>query len=88
MEPMVVRLVGDFDMTNRAELVHCFHLYKAGDRVVVDLSDVTFLDSSGVNALVQTMARGVVLVRGPLSPIAKRVLELTGVIQLMEPAST
>lgn len=55
--------------------------------VVVDLSQITFLDSSGVRALVAgnhalTSRSAELVLRGP-SPNVRRVLEITGLTQLL-----
>ena len=53
--------------------------------VVVDLSDVTFIDSSGVSVLVtvQKWANGRLMV-GPLHPTVRRVFEMTGLLDVMK----
>jgi anti-anti-sigma factor len=46
--------------------------------VIVDLSEVTFMDSTGVNSLVKAKRDGIdVQLRSP-GPLAARVIELTG----------
>ena len=80
----VVRLVGEVDMATSpavkntlAELVEGGHL-----AVVVDLSEVTFMDSSGLHALVDAQRRlsesgGKVVLRKP-GPAVDRLLQITG----------
>lgn len=54
-----------------------------GDAVVLDLSEVTFMDSSGLAALVDASSGGRrVEVRRP-SPIVRRVIEMTGLDGLL-----
>ena len=59
---------------------------EAHSPALVDLSGVTFLDSSGLNALVDARQRGqdpdVSLVLLNPSPVCRRVLELTGLNRL------
>jgi len=81
----VVRLVGDVDMATSpavknalAELVEGGHL-----AVVVDLSEVTFMDSSGLHVLVDMQRRlsdagGKVVLRKP-GPAVGKLLQITGV---------
>jgi anti-anti-sigma factor len=80
---VVVRIQGDLDMSNADALTDA--LTKAsvvGHPVVADLTDVTFIDSSAITALV-TSARAITasgnrLELGPRSAVVERVLEITG----------
>ncbi|NUT95272.1 MAG: STAS domain-containing protein [Saccharothrix sp.] len=81
----VIRLVGEIDMTNaeavHAELLGCLERTSAG--VVVDLTDVTFLASSGLSALVAARSeaerRGVGLAVAAAGRAVLRPLEATRV---------
>ncbi len=80
----VVRLCGDVDMATSpvvkntlSELLDGGHL-----AVVVDLSEVTFMDSSGLHVLVDTHRRllesgGHVVLRKP-GPIVDKLLQISG----------
>lgn len=82
----VVRLVGELDLAYagpvRAALVGI-----AGPEVVVDLSDLTFIDASGLSALVA--ARGQMATEGHrlllvgAGSAVRRVFELTGLADLL-----
>ena len=79
-----LRLVGELDISNTQDLRDCFTaLVKAGqDRIVVDLSELDFIDSMGLGALVGGLKRlrgvgGEFLLKDP-SPRVLKVLELTG----------
>ena len=51
---LLVEIVGEIDMTTAPELAQTVERTPEGtELVVIDLSDVSFLDSSGLNALVQ-----------------------------------
>jgi stage II sporulation protein AA (anti-sigma F factor antagonist) len=57
-----------------------------GAVVVVDLGDVTFMDSSGLNALVMAHHAAPGHVRlGAVHPNVRRVLEIAGVIDIFAP---
>jgi anti-sigma B factor antagonist len=79
----VIELAGDIDVetarTLRAHIVDRFADSPA--RVVVDLSDVEFMDSSGLGALVSgwqlTRDNGMFRIAGA-NPIVRRVLSITG----------
>jgi anti-anti-sigma factor len=84
-----LRLAGELDLQVRAELnraiADAFTVGRTG--VVVDLTGVTFLDSSGLGALVQGYQRAVrdgsgYRIRGAEGVVA-RVLEISGVGDLL-----
>jgi anti-sigma B factor antagonist len=80
----VVHLHGEVDLFNASTLRRCLEeLAEAGEqRVVVDMADLGFIDSSGLGALVGGMRRlrragGEVVLRSPRGQAAK-LLEVTG----------
>ncbi|MEV4642486.1 STAS domain-containing protein [Actinoplanes sp. NPDC049548] len=54
-------------------------------RVEVDLADVTFMDSSGINVLVQHRIPGCDLVLADVPPRIRRVLEITALDHIFCP---
>jgi anti-sigma B factor antagonist len=80
---LVVEVVGEVDMTTASELSEALEAAPEGTTwVVIDLSEVSFLDSSGLNALVQ--ARRLLAERGlalrvvvPAEGAIRRVFEIT-----------
>ncbi len=79
----VVRVSGEVDISTHERLgEHLVNEADAGDFVVVDLSSCTFIDSSGIRALLlghkasQNSGRFAIVAT---SPQVARVLELTGV---------
>ncbi|MEV4534275.1 STAS domain-containing protein [Asanoa sp. NPDC049518] len=84
----VIRLRGDVDLDTHLEVERTIvaALKTGADSVVVDLSEVPFLDSSGVRALLQARNEALRLevrltVRDP-QPIVAQVLRLTQVAPL------
>jgi anti-anti-sigma factor len=81
----VLRLEGELDLSVAEELeqqlLHA--LRRADERLCVDLSEVTYLDSSSVRALLRVAAiahdRGKRVQITSASGISRRVLELAGV---------
>jgi stage II sporulation protein AA (anti-sigma F factor antagonist) len=72
-----VRIVGDLDMATALELRVALQPDDARP-IVIDLAETTFMDSSGLNALVAAWHLGtVVAVRHP-SPIVQRAIEISG----------
>jgi stage II sporulation protein AA (anti-sigma F factor antagonist) len=82
----VVRLVGEIDISNAEALgVELDHVIDgAGDRLVVDLGALEFMDSSGIALLLRTAARVTSLeLRNP-SEVVRRIIEYTGVADVLQ----
>jgi anti-anti-sigma factor len=85
-EGMALRVRGDLDMVSAAQLRDAISIFSDGrdGPVVLDVADVSFIDSSGINALVGARQGLVATGRGlelhGMSPSVRRVLELSGVI--------
>jgi anti-sigma B factor antagonist len=91
----VVRAVGEIDIASAEKLRDCLAEIPQGTHaVIVDLSEVTFLDSTGLSVLVAGWKRfsdedkptelRLVVVR----PVIERVLEVTGLAQVFPIFST
>src|ERR687884_394282 len=82
---------GEFDLGNAERLRHQWYQVIAEtepDRVIVDLSDVTFLDSAALSVLAalvkrQDLRHGSVAVLNP-SAFALRVMGITGLSRVVE----
>jgi stage II sporulation protein AA (anti-sigma F factor antagonist) len=77
----VVSLVGEFDMAEADAFSEWVDANVDGQReVVLDCSALTFLDSSGIRAIVTLASQtpGSVIIRRP-SPTVRTVLEIAGV---------
>ena len=83
-------LYGEFDIAAAADASRALHelLTRDVDAVVVDLSGLDFMDSTGVKFLVDgretALARGVKLLLVPGGDPVKRVLTVSGVTALFE----
>ncbi|MGW1863751.1 STAS domain-containing protein [Streptomyces collinus] len=81
----VVSVAGEIDHTSAGPLIEALELSALGDppRAVVDLRQVTFMDSSGINVLLgayrDITSEGGWLRLAGLQPSVMRVLELVGV---------
>lgn len=84
-----VHVSGEMDIVGSPDVLEAIHLVYAGgcDHVAVDLRDVTFLDSTGISALIagrkEADRRGgrLQIVNVPDTP--RRTLEITGVLDLL-----
>ncbi|HEU4540213.1 MAG TPA: STAS domain-containing protein [Jiangellaceae bacterium] len=79
--PAVVRLTGEIDLSNAARLQDQLSLLVEQGHVVVDLSEVTFIDSTGLTAFIvghrRAAAAGTGLHLAGASGTVQRLLELT-----------
>jgi anti-sigma B factor antagonist len=85
----VVRLRGEIDISNAEAIGARLELLVEGrsDRVVVDLSNLNFMDSSGIAMLLHVVDRfGSVAIRNPTN-VVRRIIESTGLTDIlpMEP---
>jgi anti-sigma B factor antagonist len=87
-EALVVALAGDCDLNSRDEMTETLlDAVRSGNTVMVDLSEVRFLDSSGLNALVTAYhaaieRAGNLYVVNATGTVAT-VLEITGILELL-----
>ena len=83
---VVIAVMGDVDLATAPELVECLRAHTDHD-VIVDLSGVGFLDSSGINALVQghnaLRDNGHTLRTTGEQTHVLKLLELTGVTEIV-----
>jgi len=88
--PARLVLKGDLDLHTGAQLAELATPY-AGRDLLMDLSEVEFVDSSGLNALLwlhrRSAACGGSLVVGPVSPNVEKVFQMTGVLEYLRQAS-
>ena len=73
-------LHGEIDLAVRGPLARALNeIMATGSRVVIDMRDVSFLDSTGIGALARAASEGCeVLVLNP-HPAVRRALEVSGI---------
>ena len=81
----ILRLTGELDLATVNDLQETVAALvdRAPEHLIVDLSDVTFMDSSGIALLLQVSQR---LPRTELrnpSPLIRRVLDLTALTEIL-----
>jgi anti-anti-sigma factor len=85
---VVLVVTGDIDMASGAQLrSHLQHAIGSGRRIVLDLEEVEFMDSTGLNAIVQTLhqarkADGDLVIRSASAPV-RRLLDVSGVARFL-----
>ena len=80
-----IRLAGELDMSNASKLDEVLQAAaEQGGPILVDLSGLTFMDSTGINAFVRTAAsvhgRGCVILHGEQDRV-RRVMDIARVEQ-------
>jgi len=81
-ERIVVRVAGEIDMATALELRSALSP-DGGRPIVIDLTETTFVDSSGLNALVAAWHSGTVAgVRHPTPPVM-RAIQIAGLDQVL-----
>ena len=74
---VVVRVTGELDMATVSSFEASLSSIEPDRHVVIDLSDCTFLDSSGIGAITRGVARAPRLSIVATEPSIIRVLEIT-----------
>jgi anti-sigma B factor antagonist len=82
----LLRVTGELDMNTSGQLRQALSSIPNPGRVVVDLSGLSFCDSSGLSALLaghkHLAAAGGQLVLSAVPPRIQKVLELTGLVEV------
>jgi anti-anti-sigma factor len=84
---LVLSLTGELDMATAPELEEAIERAQGGSQIVVDLRELTFIDSTGIRALIQVYTAGqnghstVSFIRGRHR--VQRVLQLAGVQEFL-----
>lgn len=74
----IIEVAGELDLSNVDALAGCLSVFGAGDRIVLDLSNLEFIDSQGISVLVHTCARGVHVTCRVRPGAVRRALEVCG----------
>ncbi|MEU3317144.1 STAS domain-containing protein [Streptomyces sp. NPDC006662] len=79
---LVVACSGDFDMDTTNLLGEACSRLAPGEPLVVDATQVSFADSSFLNALIQLQNNRPLALQGPLPDQLRRLMEMTGSLTL------
>jgi anti-anti-sigma factor len=82
--PVVVELAGEFDLSTCEEMARCFDSFASGDVVIIDMAEVTFVDSIAIGVLAKAASRGVRLRPRTMSAVVSRALELAGLLAIFD----
>ena len=74
----LIEVAGEIDISNADTLARCLSVFQPGDAVIVDLSHLTYIDSSGIGVLAYTHKRGVKVIGRGAHGLVRRVLEVCG----------
>lgn len=75
----VIRIIGEIDIASRDTVTNAARaaVAEGASRLVLDMSEVTFMDSSGIGAVITTQTIASVMIRKP-SLIVQRLITATG----------
>ena len=79
----LIEVAGEIDISNADTLARCLTVFEAGDAVIVDLSHLTYIDSSGIGVLAYTYKRGVKITGRGAQRLVRRALEVCGLDGVM-----
>jgi anti-anti-sigma factor len=80
---VVLRVSGELDLVSEPQLTAAL-VQTAGKNATVDLTELAFMDSSGLRALLgAARAYPQLTLRGPLQPPVRRLLELTQTLAIL-----
>ena len=82
---IVLRLSGELDLATVADIQRSVDAIaaQAPEHLVIDLTEVTFMDSSGIALLLEiAQSRSRTELRNP-TPLIRRVLEMTGLTEIL-----
>lgn len=80
-EDGVLHLSGELDLAYEDDLLAAFQGWGGGDRLVLDLSGLAFIDSTGIRALAtiaKEIGAALIVLRAP-APAVRTVLDLVGI---------
>ena len=85
----LLHLTGEVDLSNSSEVRACLlKILDDGDSVIVDFSDLQYIDSSGMATLVEALnianKKGLTLTIAAANGAPKQVLELTRLTQVFK----
>ncbi len=81
----VIRIAGEVDIASRDAITETVHdaVGAGATRLILDMSEVTFMDSSGIAAMIETRATAPVMLRKP-SVFVERLIATTGLDDTFE----
>jgi anti-sigma B factor antagonist len=73
----VAHLTGEIDIANAETVFAAVKAGRSGDKLIVDLTDVTFIDSSGLGQIVRAWKQSCLRLVAPAGRQPRSVLKLT-----------
>jgi anti-sigma B factor antagonist len=82
--PQVVKIIGELDVSNAHRLRALLaDIRTPSPTIVVDMSELAFMDSSGLTVLLEASRRGATIVLRHPSPVVRRLVEITGLTDIL-----
>jgi anti-anti-sigma factor len=83
--PLVVALIGEFDLSNVQPLKHCLASWvlEGTGAAIIDLTRAEFIDSTVIGTLVSAHVAGLLLTVRGASGVVRRVLDTAGVDEML-----
>ena len=79
----LIEVAGELDLSTANTFEACLSVFEPGDEVIIDLSGLTFIDSTGIALLAQTSRRGVKLTARSARGTVHKVLIICGMDGVM-----
>jgi anti-sigma B factor antagonist len=77
--PHVIKIIGELDVSNAHRLRAILEgISDPSPRVIIDMSELSFMDSSGLTVLLEATRRGASVVLRQPSPVVRRLVDVTG----------
>ena len=83
LRAVIARVHGDIDSSNAADVMTPLADEAAGQTLIIDLSDVQYIDSAGMAAIDTLRSTTQLFLIAPESSIARRALQIVGLDQLV-----
>jgi anti-sigma B factor antagonist len=82
--PHVIKIIGELDVSNAHRLRALLDdITTPAPTVVIDMSELAFMDSSGLTVMLEAARRGASVVLRQPSPVVRRLVEITGLTDVL-----
>lgn len=82
----LIKVVGELDVANANRLRSMMAAIDPPAQIVIDASELLFMDSAGISVLLETVARGASVTLANPTPIIRTLIEATGLTETVQMA--